>query len=357
MRRPLICTQDDRLLDELLRLAAAAGVEAEVAVEPATARRCWSRAPLVLVGADGADGLAAAALPRRSGVVLVSLDLDDASVWRRAVGVGADRVVMLPDGEAWLVDALADAGEGEHGRGSVVCVVGGRGGAGASTLAVALGVTALHRGMPTMVVDADPLGGGIDLLFGGEDAAGLRWPDLAETRGRVRAAALAEALPRMNDLTVLSWDRRSRLAIPPESMATLLSAARRTNDVVVVDLPRSFDDAARVALAAATTCLVLVPAEVRACASAQRVVAAALDATDDVRVVVRGPSPSGLRPRTCAELLGVPLAGSFRAERFLVDSLEWGDPPGRRARGSLHRFCAEFLDTRSMSRRSGPAAA
>jgi secretion/DNA translocation related CpaE-like protein len=357
MRRPLICTNDDRLLDELLRLAAAAGVDAEVAAGPTAARRGWSRAPLVIVGTDCADGLAAAALPRRAAVVLVSLDLDDASVWQRAVGVGADRVVLLPDGEAWLVDALADAGEGAAERGSVVCVVGGRGGAGASTLAVALGVTALHRGTPTMVVDADPLGGGIDLLLGGEDAAGLRWPDLAETRGRVPAAALAEALPRMADLTVLSWDRRSRLSIPPESMATLLSAARRANDLVLVDLPRSFDDAARVALAAATTALVVVPAEVRACASAQRVVTAALEATDDVRVVVRGPSPSGLRARTCAELLGVPLAGQFRAERHLVDSLEWGDAPGRRARGSLHRFCSKFLETGTTSLRSGPAAA
>jgi hypothetical protein len=140
-------------------------------------------------------------------------------------------------------------------------------------------------------------------------------------------------------------------------MAALLSAAHRSNDLVVVDLPRSFDDAARVALAAASTCLVVVPAEVRACASAQRVVAAALETTDDVRVVVRGPSPSGLRARTCAEVLGVPLAGQFRAERQLVDSLEWGDAPGRRARGSLHRFCAEFLDTTTKSLRSGPAAA
>ena len=36
---------------------------------------------------------------------------------------------------------------------------------------------------------------------------GLRWPDLATSRGRIPAAALAQALPRMCDLPVLSCDR------------------------------------------------------------------------------------------------------------------------------------------------------
>jgi secretion/DNA translocation related CpaE-like protein len=209
MRRPLICTQDDRLLDELLRLTAAAGVEADVAVDPAAARRGWSRAPLVIVGPDRADGLA---VPLHSRAVPASCSSVSTSTTRRS-GSGPSASARTgssccPTARRGLVDALADAGEGDRERGSVVCVVGGRGGAGASTLAVALGVTALHRGTPTMVVDADPLGGGIDLLLGGEDAAGLRWPDLAQTRGRVPAAALAEALPRMDELTVLSWDRR-----------------------------------------------------------------------------------------------------------------------------------------------------
>jgi secretion/DNA translocation related CpaE-like protein len=343
MTRPLLCTAHPDLLDDVLRLAAAAGVELDVAADAGSARRGWSAAPLVIVGADLVDRVAGAALPRRTDVVLVGLDLDDAGVWQRAVAVGAQHVIFLPDGEPWLVDALADAVDGAGRRAAVVAVVGGRGGAGASTLAVALAVTGLLQRVPTMLVDADPLGGGIDLLLGGEDAAGLRWPDLSGARGRISPAALGAALPRVNDLTVLSWDRGKSLSIPPESMAALLSAAQRTADLVVIDVPRSLDDSARVALASATLCLVVVPAEVRGCTAAVRVASSAAELTDDVRVVVRGPSPGGLRAERIAQVLGLPLAGYLRPERRLAAALEYGVPPAHRGRGPLARFCQQLL--------------
>lgn len=343
MSRPLLCTAHPDLLDDVLRLAAAAGIELDVVGDAVSARRHWTAAPLVIVGADLADRVTAAALARRTDVVLVGLDLDDATIWQRAVAIGAQHVIFLPDGEPWLVDALADVADGGGRQAVVVGVLGGRGGAGASTLAVALAVTGLLQGVRTMLVDADPLGGGIDLLLGGEDATGLRWPDLSGARGRISAAALSDALPRVNDLTVLSWDRGKALTIPPESMTALLSAARRTADLVVVDLPRSLDDSARVALAAARLCLLVVPAEVRSCVAAVRVAATATELSDDVRVVVRGPSPGGLRAERVAQLLGLPLAGYLRRERGLAAALEYGEPPARRGRGPLAQFCQRLL--------------
>jgi secretion/DNA translocation related CpaE-like protein len=194
-----------------------------------------------------------------------------------------------------------------------------------------------------MLVDADPLGGGIDLVFGGEEAVGLRWPDLAGTRGRVSGAALQAALPTFDDLTVLSWDRGDELTIPPESMSALLDAARRSAELVVVDLPRCLDDSARLALADTTTCLLVVPAEVRGCASARRVATAAAGLADDLRLVVRGPAPGGLRPETVAEMLGLPLAGYLRPEPGIEAALERGDPPARRGRGPLADLCRRLL--------------
>lgn len=154
--RPLVVTRDPVLLDELLRLAAVAGVEPVVAPGLGAARAAWSSAPLVLVGADsagggrdagGAGGAAdgsGATMPRRRRVVVVSRDLDDADVWRRAVGVGAEHVAVLPDAEAWLVDQLAEPVE-ESSPAPVLACIGGRGGAGATTLACALAVTAQRR--------------------------------------------------------------------------------------------------------------------------------------------------------------------------------------------------------------------
>lgn len=340
--RSLVMTDDPDLLDDLLRLAATAGTEVEV-VDSGSVRRSWSMAPAVLVGGDRAEACAALGLPRRSGVVVLSRDLDDAQVWRRAVALGAEHVVFVPDAEAWLVNLLADGAEGTGADGLVVGVLGGRGGAGASTLAAALAVTGLRRGLRTLLVDGDPLGGGIDLVLGGESAVGLRWPALVGSRGRVPGAALTAALPRIEDLTVLSWDRGDALIVPPEAMRSVLSAGARGSDLVVVDLPRRLDDGAREVALRAELLLLVVPAEVRACAAAARVAAAATLHCADVRVVVRGPAPGGLDAATIAGSLGLPLAGDLRAEPHLAEALDRGEPPARRGKGPLAAFSDRFL--------------
>jgi secretion/DNA translocation related CpaE-like protein len=341
-RRPLLLTEDSDLLDSLLRLIAAAGAEATVLQSAATARTAWPSAPLILVGDDLAPAVAAARLPRRAGVVLVGRDLDDAGVWRRAVDVGAEHVVLLPDGESWLVDRFAEAVDGGT-RGSLVAVVGGRGGGGATVTATALAVTGLRLGHRTLLIDGDPLGGGIDLVLGGEASDGLRWAELAGARGRLMADALYEALPQVDELTVLSWGRADGADVPSEAMATLLDAGLRGSDLVVVDLPRQFVQASQVVLELADVTLLVVPAELRAAAAASRVLASIRDYCPDVRVLVRGPAPSGLDADVIAEALGLPLAGVIRPEPGLAAALERGDPPGRRTRGPLATFCAGFL--------------
>lgn len=342
-RRPLVVTCDQEVLEELLRIAAVAGAELDVAPDAAGARRRWQRAALVVVCADAVDGCARLRLPRRTGVVLLATDLDDAGVWQRAVEVGAERVLFLPDGEPWLVSALTDAVEGGGPEAAVVAVIGGRGGAGATTLAAALAVTAGRAGRSVLLVDGDPLGGGIDLVFGGETDRGLRWPDLGGTRGRVPAAALAGALPRMAGLSVLSWDRGSAPAVPEEAMLAVLAAGRRSHDLVVVDLPRAVDDAGRAVLAAAACVLLVVPAEVRAAAAAARVAAAVGLLCRDLRLVVRGPAPSGLEGSAVAGALGLPLAGQLRPEPGIELALERGDPPGQRGRGPLSELCGRLV--------------
>lgn len=342
-RRPLVVTADADLLDDLLRLAATAGVELDVAPDVTGARRCWSSAPLVLVGPDTAGGCARSQLPRRSDVVLIGADLDDAGIWHTAVEIGAEHVVFLPDAEAWLVDAFADAAEGAGAEGALVAVVGGRGGAGATTLSCALAVTAARAGARCLLVDVDPLGGGIDLVFGAEDERGLRWPDLSGTSGRLPATALSTALPRMQDLSVLSFGRGSTDPVPAEAVQAVLGSARRSHHLIVADLPRTPDEAARAVLQAATVVLLVVPAEVRAAAAAARVAAAVSALAQDVRLVVRGPAPAGLSGDEVARALGLPLAGEVRAEPGLELALERGEVPGRSGRSPLFTLCGQLL--------------
>ncbi|MET8474338.1 septum site-determining protein Ssd [Streptomyces sp. NPDC006422] len=343
---PLIVTEDVGLLDDLLRLCAAAGVRPEVghgAEAGGEGRGGWESAPLVLVGDDAARRLRG--VSRRPGVILVGRDQDDSGVWRRAVEIGADHVLVLPDGEQWLMDRIADVAEGVGRPALTVGVLGGRGGAGASTLACALAVSAARAGRRTLLVDADPLGGGLDVLLGGEMADGLRWPAFAESRGRVGSAALEESLPRLHDLRVLSWDRGDLAAVPPEAVRAVLAAGRRRGGVVVVDLPRRVDAGSVEALAQLDLGLLVVPPELRAVAAARRMAGAAGMVLRDLRVVTAPARGSGgLAPEEVARLVGLPYAGELPADTRVV------------AGGPLGRFCGAFWERMPVAAVEGDAA-
>ncbi|KUJ33858.1 septum site-determining protein Ssd [Streptomyces sp. NPDC093228] len=334
---PLIVTEDAELLDDLLRLCAAAGARPEVHPGVPAHRGSWEAAPLVLVGDDAARRVRGAA--RRRGVVLVGRDQDDPGVWRRAVEIGADHVLVLPDGEQWLVDRIADVAEGVGRPALTVGVIGGRGGAGASTLACALAVTSAREGRRTLLVDADPLGGGLDVLLGGETAEGLRWPAFAASRGRVGGGALEESLPKLHALRVLSWDRGDTVAVPPQAVRAVLAAARRRGGAVVVDLPRRVDEGVAEVLAQVDVGVLVVPAELRAVAAARRVASAVGMVLGDLRIAVRGPFAPGLDDREVARLMGLPLVGEVPSEDTPRDGCA---PPGGAARGPLARFCSAF---------------
>ncbi|WP_416901539.1 septum site-determining protein Ssd [Micromonospora echinospora] len=342
-RLPLVVTADVDLLDDLLRLAAAGGTEVEVAADPAAARARWSPAPLVLVGGDQAQPCLRARLPRRARLVLVGRTGAADPGWEVAELIGAEHVATLPTAEPWLVDRFAECAPQQDAVARVVAVLGGRGGAGASVLAGGLAVTAARARLRTLLVDADPLGGGLDLVLGWEQLEGLRWPALTDADGRVDPPALVQALPSRGDLVVLSGDRGDPLPLPAPAMAATLDAARRGRDMVVVDLPRQLDDAAVLALQAADRVFLVVPAELRATAAAAQVVTSAAPHCTDLAVIVRGPAPGRLKAAEVARALGLPLAGTLRPEPGIPRGLERGEAPAATGRGPLAVLCQRIV--------------
>ena len=341
MTRPLAITTDPDLLDELLRLAAAAAVELEVAADPAAARPHFRTAPLVLIGHDSVHACHRARLPRRAGIVVVGRE--GVATLETATLVGAEHTIALSTAESWLTGRLAAAAVPPPDRGRLMAIIGGRGGAGASVLAAAVAVTARQSGLRTLLVDADPLGGGLDLVLGWEGVSGLRWPAMREAGADVGAPELVGVLPQQGDLAILSWDRGEMVAVPPVAMVAAVEAGREGRDLVVVDLPRRLDDAAIVALNAADRAFLVVPAEIRAIAAAHRVVAAVKPHCPRLSLVVRGPAPGSLTPDQVAASVGLPLVGTMRPDPQLATHLESGAAPAGSGKGPLAVLCRRII--------------
>lgn len=401
-QRPLIVTADPALLDDLLRLATAAATEVAVAPDPEHALRSWRRAPLVVVGADLRGTLGAAEPPPHPRLVVASRSPDapdprvmapDPSDGERASpgasagvtagpgptvtdpqgsgpkgsgltgpgrrGSGLDDgspVYLLPRDESLLVELFAAVGERRPAP--TVSVIGGRGGAGASLLTVALALAGERAGRSTALLDADPLGCGPDIYLGCDHtprSPRTGWNDLVNQRSRTPWRALRDGLPHAGLVDVLTWARGTGgqgTSLPVGAARSVLASARRGSDLVVIDLPRSFDAATRVFLNHSDLVLLVVPADVYAVVSAARMIEALRQETDRLRLVVRG-SHGGLSTSVVTGSLGVDLDADLPPEPGLARALTVGEVPARHPRSPLARYADRVVGTFSGLREAG----
>ena len=311
---------DAGLSGSVERAAAAAGVRLVATQSPT--RRNWLAAAAIIVDEAGARRCVEDGLPRRDSVLLVGAQAPSPSSWSAAITVGAENLCTLPAEESRLLDYLSGAVElrlATARRGPVVAVTAGRGGAGASVFASALARSAGEA----LLVDLDPIGGGIDLLLGGESAPGLRWPDLGGDGGRLGWAAVRDALPRQGGVYLMSGTRTCH-EIAPDALAAVMEAGRRGGVTVVCDVPRQLAAAAAYAAENADLLVVLTTCDVRAIAAAAAWAGVLRAANPNVGLVVRGPAPGGLRAQEAAEAVGIPLLAAMRPEPRLAQRLERG---------------------------------
>jgi secretion/DNA translocation related CpaE-like protein len=340
--RPLIATADDQLLESLLELAATAGIVTQVARDPIAVRARWRSAPVVLLGPDLASSRLLAESRARVSVMLVCRGSPPADVAARAEAAGVEGMFSLPDAEKQLVRRLAACAAPSDPGGSVVGVLGGCGGAGASVLAAALAITAVRQGRSALLVDLDPLGGGVDLLLGIEEGGGLRWPDLAGTPSRLAPAALREALPAAQGVAVLSQARRREPAPSDDAICAVVEAGRDAGGLTVLDVPR-YPPIASLAASLADELIMVVPADFRSVSAAVQLAEHLAGCAYDCRLVVRRPGMSTLSAEAVAEVVALPLLGETRAESGLAASLCGGQPLRFRRRGPLALLCEQVL--------------
>ncbi|WP_076478889.1 septum site-determining protein Ssd [Williamsia sterculiae] len=311
------------LTDDVGRCAAAAGYRS-VSADPGGCRRLWGEADAIVVDDSSASVLAAAGLPRRPGVIVVDGGDATSEIWHHAVSLGAEHAFRLPDDERRLVQALSRIRTPLRPHGSTVAVIGGHGGAGATTMAAAMGLVAAEADTGALVVDVDDLGAGVDLTLGVEDVTGLRWPDLTLRGGQVVAEALHEALPRVDDgLLVLSAGRpERRRELDIDGVLAAIEAGRVGGDLVVVDLPRRADALVRAVVETVNLVVVVTVAAVGAVAATRAVAHGVIGHGARAGIVVRGPAPGGLRAAQVADAVDLPILAAMRPEPRLAGRVE-----------------------------------
>ncbi|MEP7193758.1 MAG: septum site-determining protein Ssd [Actinomycetota bacterium] len=217
----------------------------------------------------------------------------------------------------------------------IIGVVGGSGGVGASVLSAAIGIRAAEAGMRPVCLDADRLGGGLDVTLGIEQERGVRWPDLAGARGRIDGPELLRRLPSVDGASVLSFDRARDVSLATEIVRDVLLALSSAADVLVVDLP-SPDHQIFEALAPSVDEMVLLAGSgICDLAGASAIAGHLIEACPDVWLCLRTGGKGGHFAETVAGALDLPLLAVVREEPTLDADLLHGIPPGSSAKGAL----------------------
>ena len=258
-------------------------------------------------------------------------------VFRTASALGAENVAELPRSRV-VTELLADVGDTTPSGCLTLGVIGGSGGAGATTFACALGQMAALSG-PAVVIDTDPLGPGVDRVLGLEGHDGIRWDALCQTTGRFSGRSLRDSLPKRDGLGALTWYPGPQGSLQPFAVRNALAAAQRGHDTVVLDLPRTVDPVVEELVARCDQVFMLTTPSVAGLASSVRLCARFRDPSP-LRLVLRGEQ---VRADGIGRVTSVPVAAQMPDQRGLEEAIDLGLGPVRSRRGPLGRTCLRLL--------------
>lgn len=214
----------------------------------------------------------------------------------------------------------------------VISVVGASGGVGTTTLAALLAWVA-GVNAPTVLVDADPRIGAIDVTCGVEHVDGLRWPDLSALRGSADGPALVARLPRTTRYAVLA---SAGPDVPAEVVRGVVDALATAADTVVLDAGRTPDPGL---LDRSDVVLVVTGLGVRHLADAERAVDR-VGRTRPTLLVTRGSRRLARLAAPLAAHLGLEHVTHWSDDPRLPRQLEVGLAPGTRGDRQADRILA-----------------
>ncbi|MEE8188924.1 MAG: hypothetical protein V3T80_06930 [Kiloniellales bacterium] len=181
--------------------------------------------------------------------------INDINLYREMVGAGITDYLVKPVTEKALAAALARAvepvasgqGAGQEEQAAAsdkvnrIAVIGSRGGVGASSLAVNLAwVLGQEMKQTTALVDLDLEFGTVALSLDLEPTRGLR--EALESPGRIDSLFIESATAKLSEtFSVMATEETlsQEIHFNPDAVDLLFDALGRSNDNIIVDLPRS----------------------------------------------------------------------------------------------------------------------
>ena len=295
----------------------------------------------------------------------------DASLLSRAVMAGARGFLIRPYEPEELLEAIREvglAGAAERspdrsvGQGAVIAVYGPKGGSGATTIATAVAVALAGRA-DTRVALLD-----LDLRFGDVGIAlDLRSPnsitDLIAQPGTIDQALVDDLFVRhQSGLRALLAPETLALAdaVEPASIARAIEGLRPHFDLLVCDLPSSFDDITGAVLQIADVILLVTTPELAALKDLQRAIVAAPALRSEARtklVVNRFPSRAAVDVAEIERALGRKVSLTIASDgAAITQALNTGismlDPRAHVRGAKSYRDLADLV-----ARQAGPAEA
>ena len=173
------------------------------------------------------------------------------------------------------------------------------------------------------------------MTLGIEQERGVRWPDLAGARGRIDGPELLRALPAVDGVAVLSFDRARDVRPAAEILREVLIALSRATDLVVVDLPRPDHEVFEALSSSVDVIVLLAGAGICDLAGASAITEHLIPLCPDVWLCLRAGGKGGSFAETVALALDLPLLAVLREEPSLAADLLHGIPPGTSRKGAL----------------------
>lgn len=231
---------------------------------------------------------------------------------------------------------------------AVVGVLSASGGLGASTFTVALAARAARRFGVCVAVDGQQGSGGLDTTAALEHLPGLRWGDVAGSRGTADGAAVLAGLPAQDSLRVLAAGGG---VAPVAVERAVVDGLAQVCPFTALDLGRRVD-----LVDLCTHLVLLVGTTARQLADAAAVAGDEEVPPDPVpRLVLRSGRRDPVDPEEVAGHLGLPLAGVLRDDPHVATDADRGRVPGTRARGTVERVADRVLEALDPAQERAPA--